>query len=131
MFATWIPIVISIFALWISYRSHEEIKKTSKNSFLNMLRDKIKSAKHIILKTKRKKYSINEKNIFIETIQDLLLYQGYKNEKQRYLLKETSDSLFNLQEQIEDYLSFILNNIDAEHNRELAKDALNNFLDIL
>ncbi|MCB4762713.1 MAG: hypothetical protein LGB71_02625 [Sulfurovum sp.] len=120
-------ILFAAFALVISWRAHEKTKEDSKNTFLNNFRDKLKSAKYEILSFESRDYSNNEKIILTEKIRDYLLYQGYKDEKRKYLDKSIQKDLFRLQEDIEDYVSLILANKDFDTNVDLVKNLLNEF----
>lgn len=125
--AIWLPILFALISLFVSWLAFKNTNTTSKENFINNLRDKIKSAKHEILTLQEKSYTQNEKMIIVEKLQDLLLYQGYKIEKAKFLDITIQDEIFLLQEEVEDNLSCILAQTDVLINKEQAKNSLNNF----
>lgn len=127
----WVPIIIALGSLVVSWLAFRNASSSSKETFINNLREKIKSAKHEILLLEEKDYTANEKNIIIEKIQDMLLYQGYKTEKEKFLSATIQKQIFSLQENIEDNLSCILACTDVTINKEQAKNSLNDLLTAL
>lgn len=127
----WAPIGIATLSLWVSRSAYLDVKSSSKDNFINNVRDKIKSAKQQILMLEDKDYSQNDKIIINQKIQDLLLYQGYKKEKELFLSTDKQKNLFSLQEEIEDFVSCILNRTDIQINKNQATSSLNSFLDKL
>lgn len=113
--------IVASFAL---YRTSQ----TSKEIFLNNLRENTKRAKHNILELEVKTYTHIETVRIIEVLQDLTLYQGYKEEKKRYLNKLQNEKLSSLYEEIEDTASCILNDCDVDTNKQQIKESINNFL---
>lgn len=126
--AIWLPILFALASLLVSWLAFKNTNTTSRENFINNLRDKIKLAKHEILILQEKSYTQNEKIIIVEKLQDLLLYQGYKKEKEKFLNDNMQEEIFLLQENIEDNLSRILAQTDVQINKEQAKNSLNDFL---
>lgn len=126
--AIWLPILFALASLLVSWLAFKNTNTTSKENFINNLRDKIKSAKYEILTLQEKSYTQNEKMIIVEKLQDSLLYQGYKIEKAKFLDSTAQNEIFLLQEEVEDNLSCILAQTDVLINKEQAKNSLNDFL---
>lgn len=126
--AIWTPIIIAIGALFVSWLAYKKTEDTIKDNFINNLRDKVKTAKHKIIDLENKPYTQDDKMSVIETIQDLLFYQGYRDEKKKFLSQYLQDELSRLQENIEDNVALILNQKDALLNKNYAKSSLNSFL---
>jgi len=128
IFVTWTPIVISSLAMFISYRANVNNKELAKENFRNILIDKLKSAKYMILKLEIKEYEHQEKMLLTESINNHLLYQQNGKEKDKYLTKEEQDKLSNLQENIEDYVALLINDTDVKDNRNLAINTIKEYL---
>lgn len=123
--------IVAIVSLFIAIIALYKSSITSKEIFLNNIRENMKSVKHEILSLEVKKYEHLEQTRIIERFHDLTLYQGHVDEKKRYLNKIQQDKLFSLQEEIEDCTSCILKNCDIETNRNQIKQSINNFLEKL
>ena len=128
IFVTWTPIIISSLAMFISYRANVNNKELAKENFRNILIDKLKSAKYMILKLEIKEYEHQEKMLLTESINNHLLYQQNGKEKDKYLTKEEQDKLSNLQENIEDYVALLINDTDVKDNRNLAINTIKEYL---
>ena len=128
---TYAPILFSFASLFIAWRTFSDVKTTTKDNFINSLRKDINIAKHQILAIEIKIYSQADKLRINEAIQDLLLYQGYKKEKNKHLSAVQKSELSKLQEDIEDYVSCILNKTDVENNRLSSVHSLKGFLENL
>lgn len=126
--AVWSPILLSFLSLIVAWFAFKKAGQSSKEIFINSLRDKVKNAKHTILAIANQTYSQDEKMVIIETIQDLLLYQGYTDEKNNHLTPYLRSQLSSIQEEIEDIVGSILIQDNVDNNKALAKSKLNAFL---
>jgi len=129
--AIWSPIVLSLGSLFVSWLAFNKAGQSSKEIFINSLRDKVKNTKHFILNLENKTYSQDDKMSILETIQDFLLYQGYKDEKEKFLNAYIKTDLSNLQEELEDIVGYILIQDDVSNNKLIAKSKLNIFFNQL
>jgi len=125
--AVWFPIAFSLGSLIVSWLAFKKAGQSSKEIFINSFRDKIKNAKHFILNMENKQYTQDDKMSILETIQDFLLYQGYMDEKEKFLSTYIRTDLSNLQEELEDIVGLILIQQDVSSNKLIAKSKLNNF----
>lgn len=126
--AVWAPILFAGGSFVVSWIAYNKAGQSSKEIFINSLRDKIKNAKITILEFDQRTYSQNDKIVITEKIRDMLLYQGYKKEKESFLDKGIQDELFSLQGNIEDYVSLVLSGYDIEMHKGSAQADLNSFL---
>lgn len=126
--AVWSPIVLALASFIMSWFAFKKAGQSSKEIFINSLRDKVKNAKHTILGIVDQPYSQDNKMVIVETIQDFLLYQGYIDEKDNHLTAYLRSELSLLQEEIEDIVGSILIQDDIDVNKALAKSKLNAFL---
>lgn len=126
--AVWSPIILSIGSLVVSWFAFKKAGQSSKEIFINSLRDKVKNTKHTILGLINRSYSQDDKMVIVETIQDLLLYQGYIDEKNNHLTPYLRSELSILQEEIEDIVGAILIQDNIDSNKTIAKSKLNAFL---
>jgi len=128
MFLTWAPIVVSLIAAFFAYRANSINKELAKENFRNILIDKLKNAKYIILKLEVKEYEHQEKMLLVESVSDHLLYQQSSKGKEKYLNKDEQNNLSILQEEIEDYIGLLLLGTDVIVNRNLAINAIKEYL---
>ena len=129
--AIWSPIILSFISLIIAWFAFKKAGHSSKEIFINSLRDKVMRAKYTILNLLEEEYSQDKKMIIVQEIQDFLLYQGYSDEKNNFLSIYLRDHLSNLQEEIEDILGLILIKEDISTNKNLATSKLNDFFNQL
>lgn len=122
--------IIASISVFIAFYALYKSSQTSKEIFLNTFRENMKSVKHEILSLEIKKYEHVEQTRIIEKFHDLTLYQGYKEEKKRYLNKNQEEKLSRLHLELEDCTSCILGNCDVETNRNQIKQSINNFLNL-
>ena len=134
LFISIIALILAGFSALFSYQANSHAKKEAKKNFRNSLSDKIKTAKHDILDLdcdEEYRWNGMQKISIVERIRDLLLYQGYTEEKKSFLNLEQQSKLSRLQMDIEDYLEVILSNTDVLNNKEQAVKALNNYLELI
>lgn len=129
--AIWSPIILALGSFLVSWLAFKKAGQSSKEIFINSLRDKVKNAKHTILALADQPHTQDNKMVIIETIQDLLLYQGYIDEKNNHLTPYLRSELSLLQEEIEDIVGAILIQDDIDFNKTIAKSKLNAFLNQL
>lgn len=122
--------IIATGSLIVAGLAYLKSSQAPKEIFLNMLRTNIIQAKHIILELENKTYEHIKVIKIIEKLHDLTLYQGYKKEKNKYLSDIQKNYLSNIQEEIEDSVSLIVNNCDRETNQQQIVKKLNNLLEI-
>ena len=103
-------------------------KESMKELFVSDLKKNVVKVKTKIINLSNKSYTQNEKISIIEDLQDLLLYQGFDTEKNKYLTREQGLDLFRLQEDIEDYVAQILVQYEVESFKQQSKETLNIFL---
>ena len=125
-------LILAALSAFFSYQANAHTKKEANKNFRNTLSDKIRMAKHDILDLDcRVVYTDMQKISIVERIRDLLLYQGYTEEKKSFLNIEQQNKLSELQENIEDYLELILSSTDVNNNKEQAIGALNHYLELI
>jgi hypothetical protein len=125
-------LILAALSAFFSYQANAHTKKEANKNFRNTLSDKIRMAKHDILDLDcRVVYTGMQKISIVERIRDLLLYQGYTEEKKSFLNIEQQNQLSELQENIEDYLELILSSTDVNNNKEQAIGALNHYLELI
>lgn len=74
-----------------------------------------------------KEYEHREKMLLIESINNLMLYKQYSEEKKLYLAYSQQSGLSKLQEEVEDNLGLVLSGEDGYH-KDAIVGSVNNFL---
>lgn len=128
MLLTWAPIGVSLIALFFAYKANNINQESAKENFRNILIDKLKNAKYIILRLEVKEYEHQEKMLLVESVSDHLLYQQSTKGKEKYLNKDEQNNLSILQEEVEDYVGLLLLGTDSAVNRNLAINAIKEYL---
>ena len=128
MLLTWAPIGVSLIALFFAYKANNINQESAKENFRNILIDKLKNAKYIILRLEVKEYEHQEKMLLVESVSDYLLYQQSTKGKEKYLNKDEQNNLSILQEEVEDYVGLLLLGTDSAVNRNLEINAIKEYL---
>lgn len=130
-------IYISLFALVVSissavfaFQANKQNKQQSKENFKNNLRDKLKTIKYKMFEIENREYEHREMMHLIESINDMMMYQQYSEEKKLYLTTIQKSKLSRLQEEVEDNLGLVLSGEDGYHKNAIV-GSVNDFLKVV
>ena len=122
-----IALVVSILSAVFAFQANKQNKQQSKENFKNNLRDKLKTIKYKMFEIENKEYEHREKMLLIDSINDMMMYQQYSEEKKLYLTYSQQRGLSKLQEDVEDNLGLVLSGEDGYHKNAIVS-SVNDFL---
>lgn len=123
-------LVVSILSAVFAFQANKQNKQQSKENFKNNLRDKLKTIKYKMFEIENREYEHREKMHLIESINDMMMYQQYSEEKKLYLTTIQQNKLSSLQEEVEDNLGLVLSSEDGYH-KDVIVSSVNDFLKVV
>lgn len=129
-YLAWIALILSLLSAFFAYQANGQNNQSSKENFKNNLRDKLKSIKYKMFEIGNREYEHREKMFLIESVNDLMMYQQYNEEKKLYLTTIQKSKLSRLQEEVEDNLGLVLSGEDGYH-KDAIVSSVNDFLKVV